>query len=516
MLERLLTTKALLAITGLVLLWLLVLWMGNNDPSGTEGADQSRLEQNRDNTMVSSIQPIANAATATPDRSDQSDGSSNALSIAPIPAADLNEEQNRRLHEEFKQAVAEQQAGNAQTAIDQYKSLINEFPGIPENYVNLANLLGAQGELQQARDVLSQGVAANRKASILMQGLQSVHGALAAQAYRRALDVNTPEQKSASVALPVVFELQTGLDAQDQIKRLEDTLSEQLETVEGSSQLASEYQQKIQSLEQQLAAQEQNSVNTATAQTDQISALQQQLSQANELLTQSQTAEREALARVVRAEQDAKSQVEAAQQELSSVKTQLSDQESSYTAQLSEQEARFKTQIDQQQVALGNAEKEKQELLAAINQRDQRIAATTTSVPVAVVTEPDTASVAQQADSQEQQAIERVQSWAKAWSEQNVSAYVSHYADEYSSSPAISREQWLQQRRVRLTNKQFINVKVSLFKVEDMGARFAVTFRQHYKSDVIDDVIFKRLVFEKLGSNWAMGKIISERVVSPS
>jgi len=95
MLERLLTTKALLAITGLVLLWLLVLWMGNNDPSGTEGADQSRLEQNRDNTMVSSIQPIANAATATPDRSDQSDGSSNALSIAPIPAADLNEEQNR-------------------------------------------------------------------------------------------------------------------------------------------------------------------------------------------------------------------------------------------------------------------------------------------------------------------------------------------------------------------------------------------------------------------------------------
>ncbi len=545
MIKQFITSKGLLALAGIVLLWLLITWVSQGDENDADSQGESRLQQKKDDGMVSSIQPIAG------DDVSQSDAVPPSILTVAGPAAPmLDDAQNKRLHALFKQAVANQQAGDTQSAIDQYQALISQYPGIPESYINLANLLGAQGDLEQALSVLTQGVQANRKAALLVQGLKNVHGALAAQAYRRALDVSAPEQASSPVALPVIFELQTQLDAQDQIKRLEASLSEQSQSMEGSNQLASEYLQRLTSLEQQLAAQKQNTDNTVSNQADQISGLQQQLTQANELLVQSQQAEREALARVVRAEQDAKSQVENAEQELAVIRSQLSDQETSLTTQITQQEARLKAEIDRQQLALSNAEQEKQTLLATLQSEQRKVQALTqensqlaanaganvaaalpvdTAASTAANTEATTStsaselsqpsgqdSTADRSEEQEQQAIRRVQSWAQAWSDQNVSAYVSHYANDYSSSPAITRDQWLQQRLVRLTNKQFINVQVSLFKVEDLGRRFAVTFRQHYKSDVIDDVIFKRLVFEKVGSDWSAGKIVTERVVSPS
>ena len=107
-----------------------------------------------------------------------------------------------------------------------------------------------------------------------------------------------------------------------------------------------------------------------------------------------------------------------------------------------------------------------------------------------------------------------MQSWATAWSAQNVAGYVSHYADSYSSSPSITRAQWLEQRNLRLTNKEFINVAVSDFRVKDLGAQFSVTFSQYYQSNTVDDTVTKRLIFDKSGDNWSNSKIVNERLVS--
>jgi hypothetical protein len=74
--------------------------------------------------------------------------------------------------------------------------------------------------------------------------------------------------------------------------------------------------------------------------------------------------------------------------------------------------------------------------------------------------------------------------------------------------------QWLEQRQVRLTNKEFISVDVSNFEVEDMGSRFSVTFSQYYQSNTEDDRVTKRLLFNKSGEDWSQSKIITEQLVS--
>jgi len=122
--------------------------------------------------------------------------------------------------------------------------------------------------------------------------------------------------------------------------------------------------------------------------------------------------------------------------------------------------------------------------------------------------------VASQPQQTTQQAIALVESWARAWSAQDVDAYVEHYASNYSSSSSLSRAQWLEQRQIRLTNKEFINVSLQDFSVKDLGQQFSVTFRQHYQSNTVDDTVTKRLIFNKTGNDWSSAKIVNERLIS--
>jgi len=116
--------------------------------------------------------------------------------------------------------------------------------------------------------------------------------------------------------------------------------------------------------------------------------------------------------------------------------------------------------------------------------------------------------------SSEKVAIELVQAWARSWSAQDVSAYIAFYESSFRPNNGISNSKWRAQRKVRLTNKTFIQVTVSNFKVKDKGSQFEVVFFQHYKANNVNDKIFKRLVFNKNGSDWADAKIVTEQVVS--
>ena len=487
MLNKLLTTKNLYAIAGLFLLWLLISWLGGGDSAEQVSAQQSRLQQNQDEDMVSSIQPITEGPLEF-DEAPVKTAPVNTITIDTKPDV-LDEADNRSLHEGFEQALASQESGRIDEAIDRYQALIDKFPRVPENYINLANLYGVKGDLQTARTTLKQGVDANEKASALVQSLESVHSALASRAYRKALDVNSQEPANVAIALPMVLELQTSLDLQDEVQRLKTSILAEAESSAGTKELVSDYLGQIQSLNDQLSAEKQNALTADAAKLEQISSLTQSLAQSEEALAVAQAAEREALARVVRAEQNAKIQIEQANIEVISLKAELEQQQVALLTAQNQQER-------EQQTLLATREKERQEEL--INTQ------ATASKPLI-------------SDVQEQQAIARVKSWAKAWSDQNVDTYVDHYVDTYSPESAGSREVWLDQRRVRLTNKKFINVGVSSFTVSDLGDQFSVRFRQHYKSDVIDDVIFKRLVFTKNASDdWSISKIVGERVVPPN
>ena len=106
--------------------------------------------------------------------------------------------------------------------------------------------------------------------------------------------------------------------------------------------------------------------------------------------------------------------------------------------------------------------------------------------------------------------IETVKSWAQVWSKQDVSQYISFYAPDYSSR-GKNRTQWIADRKIKIGNKQFIEVKVSDFdqKLTNKGV-ILVSFSQSYRSDTIFDTVRKQLTFKNFPSGW---KIVNERII---
>ena len=109
----------------------------------------------------------------------------------------------------------------------------------------------------------------------------------------------------------------------------------------------------------------------------------------------------------------------------------------------------------------------------------------------------------------EQNLIPIVKSWAAAWSDQSVGRFVSFYAPDYSAK-GKTRNQWLQDRKLKLTNKSFITVSVDGFKQSVKNDIVSVTFKQNYQSNVVSGISTKRLTFKKIGENW---KIVAERII---
>jgi len=62
--------------------------------------------------------------------------------------------------------------------------------------------------------------------------------------------------------------------------------------------------------------------------------------------------------------------------------------------------------------------------------------------------------------------------------------------------------------------KRFIQVRVSDFDVVGTDLGYAVTFRQDYRSNTLDDTITKRLDFRVIdGQGWSSGKISAEQII---
>ncbi len=112
--------------------------------------------------------------------------------------------------------------------------------------------------------------------------------------------------------------------------------------------------------------------------------------------------------------------------------------------------------------------------------------------------------------SQRPAVIAAVGNWAKAWSNQDVEAYLSHYAPDFTTA-GLGRSDWEQQRRERLTRPKFIMVAIDEPVVSFSGDNTAqVRFRQHYQSDTIDSKGYKTLTLDKSGDRWLIVKEVFE------
>ncbi|MBI3712358.1 MAG: tetratricopeptide repeat protein [Burkholderiales bacterium] len=122
------------------------------------------------------------------------------------------------------------------------------------------------------------------------------------------------------------------------------------------------------------------------------------------------------------------------------------------------------------------------------------------SVPVASSNPAPTNKPA--ANNDKDAALNLLESWAKAWSNQDVSKYLNFYAKDFQTPKGESRQAWAQDRRERIEGKGKINVRVDDANITIDGNTANVKFKQFYTSDRLSATSRKVLVLTKQDGKW--------------
>ena len=111
-------------------------------------------------------------------------------------------------------------------------------------------------------------------------------------------------------------------------------------------------------------------------------------------------------------------------------------------------------------------------------------------------------------DSVKQELVNTIDLWAAAWSDQDVTQYLSYYSKDFKAPAKKSRKAWERMRRTRLTKPSYIDLNIDYqnFELVDSGL-VEVFLQQTYHSNTYRDSIDKVLKMQKEGTEW---KIILE------
>lgn len=106
--------------------------------------------------------------------------------------------------------------------------------------------------------------------------------------------------------------------------------------------------------------------------------------------------------------------------------------------------------------------------------------------------------------------VEAVNSWAKAWSAKNSSAYLGYYARDFKPPKGDTRGSWEKTRRERIAAPKSIKVGISGAKVHMKDSSHAsITFRQSYEAGALKNSTTKTLEMVRSGKRWL---IVEERI----
>lgn len=101
----------------------------------------------------------------------------------------------------------------------------------------------------------------------------------------------------------------------------------------------------------------------------------------------------------------------------------------------------------------------------------------------------------------------RVKSWAAAWSARDYPAYTGFYAPTFTPDGGLSREDWAQFRRNRISPRADISVEIQDLKIRmDGNDRAFAEFRQVYSSNAFSDTTQKTLELIKVGGKWLINR----------
>ncbi|QTQ39008.1 Ankyrin repeat domain-containing protein [Aromatoleum petrolei] len=103
---------------------------------------------------------------------------------------------------------------------------------------------------------------------------------------------------------------------------------------------------------------------------------------------------------------------------------------------------------------------------------------------------------------------EALEAWAHAWSARDIDSYLNHYAPDFRPADGRPLEQWRTLRRERIGGASSIDVKLAEVKILLDGKRAIAQFRQDYRSEALNSVDQKIVVFGRVTGSW---RIIEER-----
>jgi Flp pilus assembly protein TadD len=110
----------------------------------------------------------------------------------------------------------------------------------------------------------------------------------------------------------------------------------------------------------------------------------------------------------------------------------------------------------------------------------------------------------------DQNIVEAVSNWAKAWSAKDLDKYFNSYADSFKPAKGQSHKDWEQTRRDRIGKPSSISVDIANPKVTMDGADSAkVSFKQSYRADGKPIRTDKTLVMKKVGGVWLIDQEIA-------
>ena len=375
-------------------------------------------------------------------------------------------------------------------AVSELNAIIKAQPQAVEPYINLAAIHAKSKNIDLARKTLLDGINVNKNTAVLFESLQKVYAAQAALAYQRALEIDTVDDASLVVHLPKINTLSLSRSSESDAALQAGNRKQALRITELENERAN-LLANVETLRQEKQSLASENTRLKDVSNSQSSGELQQLKSDKERL----------LAQV--------SSVGSEQAKLTQKNEELTSENTKLLALNRDFENKIKRQLLISESNLQAQEALQNELssLKAQLAQSNSVASIETQEPVVVTIEPKLSQ-----ETLNKTAVALVQKWASAWSAQNVPAYVARYADDFRPSSGLSHQQWLAQRQVRLTNKSFIDVKVSKFKVDDQGGTFSVTFSQHYRSNNVDDRIVKQLVFLKKGDDWSDAKIVAEKI----
>lgn len=92
--------------------------------------------------------------------------------------------------------------------------------------------------------------------------------------------------------------------------------------------------------------------------------------------------------------------------------------------------------------------------------------------------------------------------WAAAWSSQDVPGYLAAFAPNFENADGLGRKAWERQRKERIEAPKSIDVKLSNVQITMKSDEATAVFRQAYKSDVLSNVSTKTMKLSKVGGRW--------------